>query len=88
MAKSKTPKLKDLNGYLFLAVKGDNVELIYDDSSDNKIAIGAGIASILETDDELFNIFSAAFLTAIEGKEKYNSKKSNIVHKKPTKKDK
>lgn len=95
MAKSKTPQVKDLNGYFFMGIRGTNVELVYHDDSDNGLAIGAAFSSVLEEDEKLFDIFSAAMLTALETKAnkekiaslkgKYNSKKSNIVPKKPTK---
>ena len=88
MAKSKIPQVKDLNGYFFMGVKGTDVELVYHDDSDRGLALGAAFASVLEEDEKLFDIFSAAMLTALETKakkEKYSSKKSNIVPKKPTK---
>ena len=88
MAKSKIPQVKDLNGYLFMGIRGTHVELVYHDDSDNGLAIGAAFSSVLEEDEKLFDIFSAAMLTALETKakkEKYSSKKSNIVPKKPTK---
>ena len=84
MAKSKIPQVKDLNGYFFMGIRGTDVELVYHDDSDRGLALGAAISSILEQDEALFNIFSAAFLTALETrekKEKYTSKKSNIVPK-------
>lgn len=84
MAKSKIPQVKDLNGYFFMGVKGTDVELVYHDDSDRGLALGAAFASVLEQDEALFDIFSAAMLTALETrakKEKYTSKKSNIVPK-------
>ena len=84
MAKSKIPQVKDLNGYFFMGIRGTNVELVYHDDSDRGLALGAAFATALETDDSLFDIFSAAMLTALETrakKEKYTSKKSNIVPK-------
>ncbi len=102
MAKSKVPAVKDLNGYFFMGIRGNHVELVYHDDTDNGLAIGAAFSSILEEDEKLFNIVSAAFLTVIESREKKSnwervkfpkkekniSKKSNIVHKRPTKKAK
>lgn len=84
MAKSKIPQVKDLNGYFFMGIRGTDVELVYHDDSDRGLAIGAAFSSVLEQDEALFDIFSAALLTALETrakKEKYNSKKSNIVPK-------
>ena len=84
MAKSKIPQVKDLSGYFFMGVRGTDVELVYHDDSDRGLALGAAFATALETDDSLFDIFSAAMLTALETrakKEKYTSKKSNIVPK-------
>jgi len=85
MAKSKTPAVKDLHAYLFMSIQGTDVQLIYNDNSDKGLALGAAFASILEQDDKLFDILSAAFLTAIESKEKHISKKSNKLPKKPAK---
>ena len=85
MAKSKIPAVKDLHAYLFMSIQGTDVQVIYHDDSDKGLALGAAFASILEQDAKLFDILSAAFLTAIESKEKHSSKKSNEVHK-PVKK--
>lgn len=86
MAINKNPKLKDLSGYFFMGIKGDNVDHACEDNTNNKSAIAAGFCSILETDDTLFEVISAALMIAIENrKEKYTSKKSNIVPK-PVKK--
>lgn len=99
MAKSKIPKVEDLNGYLFMAINGTDVNIVYHDDTDNGLAIGAAFSSILEEDEKLFNIVSAAFLTVIESREKKSnwekvkipqkekniSKKSNKVQKKPLK---
>jgi hypothetical protein len=84
MAKSKTiPKLEDLNGYFFMGIKGSNVDHACEDNTNNKSAIAAGFCSILETDDTLFELMSAALMIAIQSREnkKDNSKKS----KKPVK---
>ena len=85
MAKSKIPAVKDLHAYLFMSIQGTDVQLVYHDDSDRGLALGAAFASILEQDDKLFDIVSAALLTAIESKEKYSSKKSNKLPKKTTK---
>lgn len=86
MATNKNPKLEDLNGYFFMGIKGENVDHACEDNTNNKSAIAAGFCSILETDDVLFDLISAALLIAIETREKkYTSKKSNKVHKTPTK---
>ena len=86
MATNKNPKLEDLNGYFFMGIKGGNVDHACEDNTNNKSAIAAGFCSILETDDVLFDLISAALLIAIETREKkYTSKKSNKVHKTPTK---
>jgi hypothetical protein len=81
MAKSKIPKVEDLNGYLFMAINGTDVNLVYHDDTDNGLALGAALASILEQDAKLFDIISAAMLTVLEAKEKYSSKKSNKLPK-------
>lgn len=89
MAKSKNlPALKDLSGYFFMAIQGNHIEVTYHDNTDEGSAIGAALAVAIEDDPILFNIVSAALLTTLEGKEKYNSKKSNIVPKKVAKKTK
>jgi hypothetical protein len=85
MAKSKIPEVKDLHAYLFLNIKANDAQLVYHDDDDSGIALGAAFATLLEQDDKLFDILSAAMLTAIEAKEKYSSKKSNKVPK-PVKK--
>jgi hypothetical protein len=85
MAKSKIPAVKDLHAYLFMSIQGTDVQLVYRDDSDRGLALGAAFANILEQDDKLFDIFSAAMLTAIEAKEKYSSKKSNKLPKKTAK---
>ena len=79
----KLPKVEELSGYLFMSVQGTQVDLVYHDTTEKGLAIGAALASVLEEDVRLFDIFSAAMLTAIEEKnEKYNSKKSNKMPKK------
>jgi hypothetical protein len=85
MATSKIPKVKDLSGYFFMSIEGNTVDIIYHDNTDNGLAIGAAFASALEKDEKLFNILSAAFITVLDAKEKYSSKKSNKVPKKPVK---
>ena len=82
MAINKNPKLKDLNGYFFMGIKGDNVDHACEDNTNNKSAIAAGFCSILETDDTLFEIMSAALLIAMESREK---KHTSITAKKPVK---
>lgn len=102
MAKSKNITVKDIRAHFFLGIIGNHVELVYHDDYENGAGLGAALVSILEEDDKLFGIVSAAMLTVMESrndnpnwekvkikpKEKNISKKSNIVHKKPTKKAK
>jgi hypothetical protein len=88
MAKSKVPKVEDLNGYLFMAINGTDVNIVYHDDTDNGLAIGAALTSVLEEDEKLFNIISAALLSTLEAKEKYSSKKSNKLPKKTASKPK
>ena len=99
MAKSKIPAVKDLMGHFFMSIKGNHVDIVYNDNTDNGIAIGAAFASVLEEDETLFNIMSAAFMTALESREKKSnwekvkispkeksiSKTAKKVDKKPTK---
>ena len=70
MAKSKIPAIKDLNAHLFMSIKGRDVQMIYHDDTDNGLALGAALISLLEEDEKLFNIVSAAFVTVLENKEK------------------
>lgn len=84
MAKSKIPAVKDLSAYLFMAIEGNKIQVVYHDDTDKGLAIGSAFASLLEEDDKLFDIFSSAMLTTLDNKskkEKYSSKKSNIVPK-------
>jgi hypothetical protein len=87
MAINKNPKLEDLSGYFFMGIKGSDVDHACEDNTNNKSAIAAGFCSILETDDTLFEVMSAALMIAIETREnkKYSSKKSNKMPKTPTK---
>jgi hypothetical protein len=84
MAKSKTISTKDLNAYLFMSIQGKDVQVVYHDTIDNGLAIGAAFASLLEEDAKLFDILSAAMLTAIENRDK----KSNFKRVKFPKKEK
>ena len=84
----KLPKVKELRGYFFMSINGTHVNTVYNDDTKNGLALGAALTSVLEEDEKLFDIFSAAMLTAIEDKskkEKYSSKKSNKLPKKPVK---
>jgi hypothetical protein len=85
MAISKIPKVKDLNAHFFMSVLGNNVDIVYHDTTDNGAGLGAAFASVLEEDERLFNILSTAFIIVLEAKEKYSSKKSNKVPKTPKK---
>ncbi len=86
MAKSKKlPALKDLSGYFFMAIEGNKLEVTYHDNTHNGSAIGAALATAIEDDSVLFNLVSAALLTAIEGKEKSISKTAKKVAKTPAK---
>jgi hypothetical protein len=86
MANSKRPKLKDLRAHLFMSIRGNHVDMIYHDDLDNGAGLGAALVSLLEEDKKLFDIFSAAFLTAIESKERKSiSKTAKKPVKKPTK---
>lgn len=88
MAKAKTPTLKDLSGYLFLGVQGSDVNLTYHDATEKGLSLASGLASAMEADPKIFDIISTAVITHLQEKEKYNSKKSNIVPKKAASKPK
>ena len=86
MAKSKTiPKLKDLRAHLFISVVGNHVDVVYHDDAESGAGLGAALSSLMEQDAKLFDIFSAAFLTTLEAKEKYSSKTAKKPVKKPVK---
>jgi len=60
-----------------MSIEGNIVDIVYHDNTDNGLAIGAAFASALEKDKKLFNILSAGFITVLDAKEKYSSKKKN-----------
>jgi hypothetical protein len=70
VAKSKNITVKDIRAHLFIGIIGNHVELVYHDDYENGAGLGAALSSLLEQDEKLFDIFSAALLTAIESKEK------------------
>jgi hypothetical protein len=85
MAKSKIIPVENLNAYLFMSIQGKDVQVVYHDTIDNGLAIGAAFVSLLDEDEKLFDILSAAMLTAIENRNKksnfkrvkFSEKKSN-----------
>ena len=86
MAKSKIPKIEDLNAHLFMSIQGKEVQMIYHDDTDNGLALGAALISLLEEDEKLFSIVSAAFVTVLENRDKKSiSKTAKKPVKKPTK---
>ena len=70
MAQSKKITIKDIRAHLFISIIGNHVELVYHDDFDNGAGLGAALTSIMEEDEKLFDIFSAALLTTIESREK------------------
>lgn len=75
--------VKDIRAHLFLSIIGNHVELVYHDDYENGAGLGAALSSVMESDDKLFGIISAAILTAIEAKEKKsNWEKVKIAPKK------
>ena len=92
MIKSKIPKIKDLNAHFFMSVLGNHVDIVYHDTTDNGAGLGAAFASVLEEDEKLFNILSAAFITVLETREKNSNwekvkfpKKEKSISKTPVK---
>jgi hypothetical protein len=83
MAKSKAQIMK-CKAHFFMNVTDGNVHTIYEDG-DDKIILAAAFASAMIENEHLYDIITTAFLTLLEDKEKYNSKKSNTVPKKPVK---
>ena len=79
MAKSKK-QVAELKAHFFMSVTDGTVHTIYEDG-DDKVILAAAFASAMMEDTNLFDIISTAFLTLIDDKEKYNSKKSNKVPK-------
>jgi len=77
MANSKKLTVKDIRAHLFINVRGNHVDLIYHDDYDNGAGLGAALSSLLEEDDKLFDIMSAALLTALESKAKTAPKKKD-----------
>ena len=82
-----TKNKKQPTGYFFMAIGDGTVNCIYEDHG-QEVILAAGFASAMVDDPKLFDIISTAFLTIIDDKEKYTSKKSNKVPKKVTKKAK
>jgi hypothetical protein len=86
MAKSKT-QIDKLKAHFFMTIGNGTVKTIYDDG-DDKTILAAAFASAMLEDSYLSDIISAAFLTIIDEKEKYSSKKSNKLPKKTASKPK
>lgn len=85
MATSKIPKVEELNAYFFLSVQGKDIQVVYNDASPKGLALGAAFASVLQEDAKLFDVFSSAFLTAIEHRDKVKLTKKKSVPKKKAK---
>jgi len=81
MAKTKA---KDIKGYFFLALGDGQLNTVYETNGD-KASLAVAFASAMMEDKELFDILSAAFITVVNDKEKFISKKSNKLPKKPVK---
>jgi hypothetical protein len=79
MAKSKAQIMK-CKAHFFMNVTDGNVHTIYEDG-DDKIILAAAFASAMIENEHLYDIITTAFLTLLEDKEKYSSKKSNEVPK-------
>jgi hypothetical protein len=80
MAKVTSKKTKDLKAFLFISVDEGKVSTIYDTYND-PVSLAAAFTTAMQTDTELFDILSVAFLTFLDAKEKHSSKKSNEVPK-------
>jgi hypothetical protein len=68
MANSKKLTVKDIRAHFFMSIVGNHIELIYHDDYDSCAGLGAALSSILEEDEKLFDIVSAAMLTVLEKK--------------------
>lgn len=86
MAKSKK-QIEELRAHFFMSIYDGTVHTLYDDG-DDKTILAAAFASAMMEDKYLYDVISAAFLTLLDDKEKYSSKKSNKVPKKVAKKTK
>ena len=80
MAKTTNKKTKDLKAFLFISVDEGKVSTIYDTYKD-PVSLAAAFTTAMQTDTELFDILSVAFITFLEDKEKHSSKKSNKLPK-------
>lgn len=86
MAKSKR-QIDELRAHFFMSIYDGTVHTLYDDG-DDKTILAAAFASAMMEDKYLYDVISAAFLTLLDDKEKYSSKKSNKVPKKVAKETK
>jgi hypothetical protein len=80
MAKATNKKTNDLKAFLFISVDKGKVSTIYDTYND-PVSLAAAFTTAMQTDTELFDILSVAFITFLEDKEKHSSKKSNKLPK-------
>lgn len=76
MAKATNKKTKDLKAFLFISVDEGKVSTIYDTYND-PVSLAAAFATAMQTDTELFDILSVAFITFLKDKEIHSSKKKN-----------
>jgi hypothetical protein len=72
MAKVTSKKTKDLKAFLFISVDEGKVSTIYDTYND-PVSLAAAFTTAMQTDTELFDILSVAFLTFLDAKKKYSS---------------
>lgn len=87
MAKAKKlPEVGDLNAYFFMSIQGNEVHVVYHDDTTEGMAIGAALASVLQEDDKLYDIMTAAMLTAIEDRDSVKPTKKKAAPKKAVKK--
>jgi hypothetical protein len=86
MAKSKA-QIAKLKAHFFMSIGDGTVHTLYDDDGDKTI-LAASFASAMLEDKYLYDVISAAFLTLLDSKENYISKKSNKLPKKAASKPK
>lgn len=86
MAKSKK-QIEELRAHFFMSIYDGTIHTLYDDD-DDKTILAAAFASAMMEDKYLYDVISVAFLTLLDDKKKYSSKKSNKVPKKVAKKTK
>lgn len=84
---SKNFKMENIRAHFFMSVRGNHVEIIYEDALKNGAGLGAAFCSAMQEDENLYGILAAAILSVGEDKKIVPKKKSiSKTAKKPVKK--